>query len=185
MFDVPVFTLDDVRNIRKDVSVNVDDFTQYAVESQRNYLSKLLGDKLYAALVADPAEVRFVTLLDGEIYQDGGRDVIFRGVKVYLCYVWLYLYSAGSNSSLTPIGARIFNDELAIAASDRKAARDNTDHFIKSADGMDESILRYLSRNKTTYQEFTESFQIKQASNDNIQLKTFGRRHIPPYNIIM
>lgn len=184
MFDNPVFSLADVRNVRKDVSVNIDDFDQYAVEAQRNYLSKLLGDKLYSALITSPTDVRFTTLLDGEIYQDGGRDVIFRGLKVYLCYVWLYLYSVGSNSSLTPIGARIFNDELAMAASDRKAARDNQDHFIKSADGMDEGILRYLNRKKDDYPEFSESFQIKQASKDNITFKTFGRSHRPPNNFI-
>lgn len=184
MFDTPVFTLTDVRNIRKDVSVNIDDFTQYAVEAQRNYLSKLLGDKLYTALVTTSAEARFVDLLDGKIYQDGGRDVIFRGLRVYLSYVWLYLYSVGSNSSLTPIGAQMFTDELAIAASDRKTARDNTDHFIKSADGFDESILRFLTRNRVTYPEFTESFQIKQASNDNFQFRSFGRTYRPPNNVI-
>lgn len=184
MFDTLVFTLNDVRTVRKDVSINIDDFDQYATEAQRNYLAKLLGDRLYTALVTTPTEERFAKLLDGEIYQDGGRDVIFRGVKIYACYVWLYLYSVGSNSSLTPIGARMFNDELAEFASDRKSARDNQDHFIKSADGMDESILRYLERNRDTYPEFSESFQIKQASNDAIQFRTFGRTHRPARNFI-
>jgi len=176
-FDTPVFTLDDVREVRKDVSINIDDFDQYAVEVQRNYLSKLLGDKLYNALVANPVEARMVTLLDGEIYQDGGREVTFRGLKVYLSYVWLYLYSAGSNSSVTPIGIEMFKDELAERASDRKAGRDNTDHFIKSGDGLEEGILRYLENKKSTYPEFDESFQIKQAQNDNLQFRTFGRSY--------
>ena len=176
-FDTPVFSLEDVRTVRKDVSINIDDFDQYAVEAQRNYLSKLLGDKLYTALVDAPTDARMVTLLDGEVYQDGGRDVIYRGLTVYLSYVWLYLYAAGSNSSLTPIGAQRFIDELSESASDRKAARDNTDHFIKSADGMEEGILRYLDNKNTTYPEFDESIQIKQAQNDNIQFRTFGRSY--------
>lgn len=184
MFDTPVFTLADVRTIRKDVSINIDDFDQYAVEAQRNYLSKLLGDKLYTALIAAPTEARFVDLLDGKIYQDGGRDVIFRGLKVYLSYVWLFLYSVGSSSSLTTTGPRIFKDELAIEAYNKKEARDNKDHFIKSADGFDESILRFLRSEKVTYPEFEESFQIKQASNDNFQFRSFGRTYRPPNNVI-
>lgn len=184
MFDILVFTLDDVRDIRKDTSVNIEDFDQYAKEAQRNYLRKLLGAQLYTSLVNNPTEPRMIDLLDGVIYSDG-RDVIFDGVKLYLSYIWLYLYSIGSSSTLTPIGAQIFKDELSEHAANRKEARDNRDHFLKSADGLEETILRYLDRNRSTYPEFSESYQIKQASGDNITFRTFGKPRRPPRNTVM
>ena len=183
MFDPVVFTIDDVREVRK-VSVNIEDFDQFAVEAQRNYLSKLLGDALYTAMVSNPTEARFVELLDGTIYNDGGRDKIFRGCKLYLSYVWLYLYHVGSATKQTPIGAMIFKDEFAEHGDTSRSGTVERDHFIKSADGMDESILLFLDRNRNTYPEFAESMQIKQASRDNLTFRAYGRRILPPDNFI-
>lgn len=183
MFDTPIFTLDDVRNIRK-VSVNINDFEMFAVEAQRNYLSKLLGDKLYTQLILNPTEARMIDLIDGKIYQDGGREVIFRGVKVYLCYVWLYLFHVSSSVKQTPVGAVTFKDEEAEHAEISKSGQFERDHFIKSADGMDDGILRFLRRNRNTYPEFSESRQIKQASKDNIVFRSFGSTYYPPDNFI-
>ena len=183
-FDTLIFTLDDVRAIRGDVSVNIDDFNQYAVEAQRNYLSKLLGDKLYTARLNDLEGSRFVDLIEGVIYQDGGNEVIFRGVKIYISYIWLYLYLIGSNSSLTPIGARIFKDDFAIEAYNRKETQDNANHFIKSADGMEDSILRFLNRKRDIYPEFSQSKQIQQADQDNIQFRSSGSTWFTPNNFV-
>jgi hypothetical protein len=176
-FDTPLFTLEDVKAIRKDVSTNIDDFDQYASEVQRNYLSKLIGDKLYNALVTTPTEERMVKLLDGEVYQDGGRDVIYRGVKLYLVYAWLYVYSLASSISLTPTGSKIFKDQYAEEARDRKANKDNYMNYIASVDGMEEPIMRYLDKNRDIYEEYGESLQIKQASSDNIRFKVRGRTY--------
>jgi hypothetical protein len=181
MFDTPIFTLEDVRSIRNDTSINIEDFAQYAMEAQRNYLRKLLGAKLYTALVTSPTDTRMVSLLDGEIYNDG-QDIIFDGVKLYLCYLWLYLYTNQSSVALTPIGARIFNDEFAEEASNRKQTRDLGEHFLKSADGLEETILDYLDKHRSTYPEFSESPQIKQASNDNIGFKVVGKSYKSPDN---
>ena len=184
-FDIPIFTLNDVRQVRKDVSVNIDDFEQYAIEAQRNYLSKLLGDKLYKAMVDNQAEARMVNLIEGEVYTDGGKDVIFRGVKIYTVYIWLYLYSLASSASLTPIGSRIFKDVLAEEASQMRATKQNTDHFLGSADGMEESIIRYLDKKRSIYPEFVDSFQIRQASKDNFTFRSWGRTWTKPDNFIV
>jgi len=183
MFDTPIFSLDDVREVRK-VSVNINDFNVYAVEAQRNYLSKLLGDKLYTAMIAAPAEARMVDLINGKIYQDGGRDVIFRGVKVYLCYVWLYLYTISSANKQTPIGAMMFKDEEAEHSNTSRAGQIERDHFIKSADAMDDTIIRFLEKNSTIYPEFSESRRVKQASRDNLTFRSFGKTIFPPDNFI-
>ena len=181
-FDTPLFTIDDVRLIRK-VSVTIDDFDMYAVEVQRNYLSKLLGDRLYSALIDSSTDQRMVDLLDGVIYQDG-RDVIFRGLKPYLSYLWLYLYSVDSSINHTPIGAMMFKDEFAEHASSQKAGNDARAHFISSADGMEESILRFLNRKISDYPEFHDSEQIEQAERDNITFKVIGKSYKSPNNFI-
>jgi hypothetical protein len=187
MFDQLIFTLEDVRQVRK-VSVNIDDFDLYAQEVQRNYLQKMLGDKLYTALQDDldegvPQEQRFIDLVNGVKYTDG-RDVIFRGVKLYCAYLWLHLYMADSAISVTPIGARLFKDEYAENNEAKAAYRNARDHYISAAEGMEEPILRFLSAKYSEYPEFSESRRIKQAKNDNMTFKTFGNRYSPPDQIL-
>lgn len=176
MYDSLIFDLTDVRMIRK-VSVNIDDFDMYAQEVQRNYLQKLLGDKLYTAMILAPEEARFSDLINGTIYEDG-RDVIFRGLKIYCSYLWLYLYINDSEMNITPLGARIFKDDQADVAN-TKLARE---HYIKSADGLEEPILRFLEVNNATYPEFSESYKVEQAKKDNMTFSVIGRSYTAPKN---
>jgi hypothetical protein len=186
MIEGLIFSLDDVRKVRK-VSVNIDDFDMYAREAQANYLQKLIGDKLYVALLNDlqggiPQSQRFIDLLDGVVYTSG-RDTIFRGVKLYCAYVWLHLYMADSAISITPIGARLFKDENSDHNEAKKSYRNAEAHFINGADGLEEPTLRYLRDNASTYPEFSESYQIEQAEIDNMTFKVIGKRHTAPKNI--
>lgn len=184
MQDKLLFSLDDVRQIRK-VSVNIDDFDMYAQEVQRNFLQKLLGDKLYLALQEDldgsglPQSARFVELVDGMNYTNS-REIIFRGVKLYCCYVWLYLYLNESANKITPLGAKLFKDEHAEEAEAKQSYRNARDHFIKSADGLEEPTLRFLRFKQSTYPEFIESSQIETAKLNNNSFKIFGSKISPP-----
>ena len=185
IFDNLIFSLDDVSRVRK-VSVNINDFDLYAQEVQRNYLQKILGDKLYTALVTDidagiPTDPRFTELVRGAIYSDG-RDVIFRGVQLYCCYLWLHLYMADSAIAITPTGAKIFKDEQSEFNEGKQAYRNARDHYISAADGMEESILKYLRVNISDFPEFTESKQIEQAKADNFTFKPFGKTYRFPEN---
>lgn len=176
MFDSLIFSLADVRNIRK-ISVNIDDFEMYANEVQRNYLQKLLGDKLYTAMLLNIEDERFQDLINGKIYTNG-RDIIFRGLKIYCSYLWLYLYVNDSDTNITPIGVRIFKDEGASHA-DKKTVRE---HFLKSADGLEEPILRFLDFHQNLYPEFSESKKIEQAKKDNMVFGVVGKSYYPPFN---
>lgn len=182
MQDNLLFSLDDVRLVRK-VSVNIDDFDMYAQEVQRNYLQKVLGDKLYTALndaiLISPLEPRFEALLNGTRYSDG-RDVLFRGLKPYLCYLWLHLYMADSSLNITPIGARLFKDDYAENNEASQSRRNARDHYIRSADGLEEPIIRFLNHERTLYPEFAESHEIEQAERDNMSFKVIGKRYTPP-----
>lgn len=185
LLDKILFTLEDVREVRK-VSVNIDDFDLYAREAQRNFLQKIIGAKLYTAILEDldsgtgtPTSQRFDELLDGIIYEDGGT-VRFSGLKIYLCYVWLHLYMADSAISITPTGAKVFKDDYAEHLESKKAYRNAEAHFIASADGMEEGILRYLDANRQQYPEFSESKRIEPAERSNMNFKVIGTSRTPP-----
>lgn len=183
MTDELIFTLADVNSIRS-VSTNIEDFEQYARLAQMNYLQKLLGDKLYTSLQNDlssgiPASNRFTELVNGVVYQDG-RDVIFRGVKLYCVYVWLHLYMAESALAITPTGGKIFKDEQADYNEAKKAFRNAEARFIAAADGLEEPILNFLRVKYSVYPEFEESQQIEQAKNDNLTFKVIGKSFNAP-----
>ena len=189
ILDKAIFTSDDIREVKK-ISVNIDDVNQYARLAQANYLQKLIGDKLYAALLADldsegiPQTKRFEELIDGVLYTDG-HDIIFRGVKLYCVYLWLHLYMADSAIAITPTGARIFKDEDAEFSEAKKSYRNAEAHFIGAADGLEEPILRFLRSKSSVYPEFSESLQIEQAEMDNITFKPLGNSFTPPDNFII
>jgi hypothetical protein len=184
MLDKLIFNLEDVQGIRK-VSSNIDDFAMYAQEVQRNFLQKLLGDKLYTALQIDldsdsmPQNARFETLINGEIYTED-REIIFRGIKLYCSYLWMYLYMSESSVNLTPIGAQLFKDEYAENAESKQSFRQARDHYINSADGMEEPILRYLTAKNLLFPEFNESSQIQTAKESNLSFRVVGKSYSAP-----
>ena len=185
-FDTLIFTIDDVRAVRK-VSVNIDDFDMFAVEVQRNYLTKLLGDKLYTALLTDlvagvPQTAKYTDLVGGKIYTDG-EDIIFRGIKLYCVYLWLYMYMSQGGVEHTPIGTVLFKDEQ-VERDERNGNFKNAQaHYMAAADGMEEGILNYLRKYATTYPEFSESPQIEQAQTDNMTFKVIGKKYTSPNSL--
>lgn len=190
MFDKIIFNILDVRKIRK-VSLNVDDFDLYAQEAQSNFLQPLLGDKLYKALLDDlsvntpyTAQTgRFTELVDGVVYTDG-KDIIFRGVKLYLCYVWLHLYMAESALSLTSTGPKIFKDDYADHNEAKQAYRNAQAHYIQSADKLEEPIKRFLDFKSSDYPEWTESNRTETAEDVNMTFKVIGNSYTPPDNYL-
>ena len=151
-FDKLIFTLDDVRKIRK-VSINIDDFDQYAQEVQRNYLEKILGVELYTALQSDldaanqPVDQRFVDLVNGVQYTVGSTPINYRGLKIYCSYLWMAEYILNSDTQLAPIGAMIFKDEHADHSEGKQSNRQSRDHYIRSAAGQEDHIVNYLTNN--------------------------------------
>jgi hypothetical protein len=188
MSDTLFFTLDDVRDVRKNVSVNIDDFDQYGKEVQRNYVEKLLGQKLYAALLDDltasiPQTARFVDLVNGINYTSGGDTIIYRGLKIYCSYLWLHLYMGMGGTNHTPIGTQLFKDDAANHNEASQVNRNAAAHYIKSADQLEEPILRFLIDHISDYPEFSQSSQIEQAERDNFSFKALGTTYRDPYNL--
>lgn len=174
-----IFTLDDVQEIRS-ISVNIDDFDIFARNAQIVYLEKVLGVKLYNEMLLNIADARFQELLNGKVYQDGNRDINFRGVKPYLCYVWLILYSMESAVSVTPTGSRIFKDENAEYTERMTAIKQAQSNYRQASQSYERGIINFLRANRSTYPEFEESKEIPVAKRSNNSFKIFGESYKPP-----
>lgn len=186
MLDPLFFTLEDVRTVRK-VSVNIDDFEQFAQEVQRNYVEKVLGPNLYSLLLDDliagvPQSTRFINLVDGVDYTKGSDTIKYRGLKLYSCYAWLYFFLLSESLQMTPIGSRIFIDDEANDAEGRQSNRQSRDHFIRTADDMESKILTFLRDNSDTYPEFKEMSNNEPAAADNFSFAVIGNTYRAPDN---
>ena len=179
MTDQVIIKIDDVREIRN-LSNNVDYFDKYAREVQYKYLQPLLGDELYAAMLddldvnGDPQTTRFIDLLDGQRYIFENRTRIFRGVKMYCSYLWLYMAPLDSEVNLTPIGAQIYRDQEAESAKGKQAYAQMRDECIKTASDMEEQIQDYLRTNQADFPEWKEGESVEVAERTNIVYRVHG-----------
>lgn len=186
MIDQLYFNLEDVRTVRA-ISVNINDFDLYAQEVQRNYAQRLLGDDLYNALISDlvagvPQTQRFVDLLDGKTYDINGRKRIFRGIKLYSSYLWLYTYYLDSGAKVTPIGVQLFKDEEAENAQSKQEARQLRDHSISSANGLEDGIIQYLQDFPDEYPEYSLGSKEEPAEDSDFTFRTVGTARTAPKN---
>ena len=187
MIDQLFFDLNDVRNVRA-ISVNISDFDLFAQEVQRNYVQRLLGDDLYNALIldldgnGDPTEARFTELLDGKTYDINNRKRIFRGLRLYASYLWIYTYSLDSGAKVTPIGAQLFKDEEAENAQSKQEFRQLRDHAISSANGLEDSIIEYLQDFPDVYPEYSLGDKEEPAQDNDFTFRTIGNAYTAPKN---
>lgn len=186
MLDKLFFTLENVRQVRK-VSKNIDNFEVIAREVQINYVERLIGSDLYAALQDDliggfPQQERFVELLEGVRYEHNSRVITFRGLKDYCCYVFIYLDLLEGGLQVTPIGAQMFVDEEAKAANNSQQFRQMRDHCIQVADNKEEGIVHFLE-NSVNFEEFDRGRSEEPARNSNFSFKAFGCTNYVPTNI--
>ncbi len=178
--DKLIFTFEDVKNVRK-VSNNISDFEDYALEVQSMYIQRLIGDSLYLKMIGSPDEERFVDLINGLSYKSGSRDVIYRGLKYYACYLWLYIYARESGASITPIGVQTYVDEDSEPSVGKTAYKNATNHYLAIADAQEEYILGFLDDHSSKYPEFSQSKRIEQAEEDNIVLNQSPKLYKTPY----
>ena len=187
MIDQLFFTLDDVRAIR-DVSTNMgDNFDRYAQEVQRNYVQRLLGDDLYDALILDlvsgvPQSQRFIDLVDGITYDVNGRKRIFRGLKLYASYLWIYLYPLDGGAKVAPIGVQVFRDEESENAQSKQEFRQLRDHAISSANGLEDPTIQYLNYHPNDYPEYSLGTKEEPAEGSDFSFRVIGQPHTEPIN---
>ncbi len=178
--DKLIFTFEDVKTVRK-VSNNITDFEDYALEVQSMYIQKLIGDPLYIKMTGDPGAARFAGLINGARYKRGAVEVIYRGLKYYACYLWLYIYSRESGASITPIGVQTYVDDDSDPSVGKTAYKNATNHYLAMADAQEECILAFLDAHSSQYPEFSHSKRIEPAEEDNIVFNVSPKLYKPPY----
>lgn len=185
MTDKLFFQLDDVRAIRK-ISRHMDNFEVIAREVQMSYVEKILGPRLYAALQDDivggfAQQDRFVELVEGVRYDDNGDLFIYRGLKDYACYIFLYLQMLEGGLQVTPIGAQLFKDEEAEHSNQKQEGRQLRDHSIRMADAMEEGIIRFLEKDNR-FPEYDTSDKEEPARDSNNSFEPFVTTFYTPFN---
>lgn len=185
MKDQLFFQLNDVRAVRK-ISRHMDNFEVIAQEVQMSYVERILGSKLYAALQDDlvggfPQQERFVELVNGVRYDDDGDLYIYRGLKIYACYIFLYLQMLEGGLQVTPIGAQLFKDEEAEHANQKQEGRQLRDHSIRMADGMEEGIIRFLEKD-SRFPEYDIAEKEEPARDSNNSFEPFVTTFATPFN---
>lgn len=180
------FRLDDVREIRTSVSKNVDNFEVIAREVMINYIERILGSDLYAALQDDlrggfATSDRFKELIEGVRYEHQNKTKIFRGLKQYACYCWLYLWLLDDGIQITPIGSQLFKDEEAEFAQGKRQYEQLRNHSIRMADGIEEDIKDFLEKD-TRFPEYAKSSKEEPAEGSNFTFKTIGDTYNSPFN---
>lgn len=186
MTDKLFFRLEDVRAVRSNVSVHVDNFDAIAKEVMMNYVERLLGGSLYAALQDDlqggfAQSERFQELLTGVRYESDGLTRIFRGLKTYACYCWIYLWMLEDGIQLTPIGSQVFKDEEAESAEGKRKYAQLRDHTIRMADGMEEGIRDFLEKDDR-FPEYALSKKEEPAEDSNFTFRAIGTTFAAPDN---
>jgi len=179
------FRLDDVRQVRN-ISKHIDNFEIIAKEVMMNYIERVLGSDLYAELQDDltggfAQTTRFQELITGVRYEYQGETKIFRGLKDYAVYCWLYLWLLDDGLQVTPIGAQLFKDEEAEAAHGKQQYAQLRDHCIRMADGMEEGIREFLEKD-TRFPEYATSQKEEPAAESNYTFRTIGKTYTEPFN---
>lgn len=185
MIDKLFIRLEDVRAIRK-VSKHVDNFEVIAREVMLNYVERLLGSDLYAALQDDlkggfAQTERFRELIEGCRYEYQGQTKIYRGLKDYACYCWLYLWMLDGGLQVTPIGAQLFKDEESEAAHGKQQAAQMRDHAIRMADGLEDGIKEFLEKDGR-FPEYAKSKKEEPAEASNFTFRVVGNTYVAPFN---
>ena len=160
MTDTPLITLDDIREVRK-IAANYDqDKTDNFIQlAQTQHLRPLIGAGLYYDLLQNITAPNYVKLINGDTYTDRNGDTVqYYGLKPYLAYFWLAVYTREGNSQQTEIGTIEFvNDNVTRESVNR---RDLEKSYQTTGNSLGNEILEYLEAKKQDfplYKSKTES----------------------------
>ncbi len=153
MDDRIIIKIEDVRE-KHPVSTEIQSFDAWAREAQMGYVQPLIGDALYKKLMDSPADALITKLVEGGTYGTGDNLVIYRGLRAYACYIWLYLYSIHASAKLTPIGTMAYTDPDSEHAGAAKAGKALTEHFKAIAGKLEASVEAFLAKHAGEYPEY-------------------------------
>lgn len=172
--DKTLITIEDVRLVRYlSKNYEFDKFQALCLEVQRNYVLPLLSAELYTDLITgenSESNLNYRDLLDGIDWADGDRKIRMQGLKLYIVYMFLYLFMKEGGLSFTETGAGEYNfTEM----KDKKnpLSVDAINNFFNSAKEIANSVTYYLEKNITDYPKYKTSYvQTSQTETMNFRI---------------
>lgn len=179
MADTVLITNTECRNVRQ-LSENYDSvkFNAYVLEVQRNYVEPLLGSSLYLDVIANPTSTNNAKLLNGTTYTKNGRTINFRGLKLYIIYLFFYLYVKEGKISYTEIGRENFESDWSTFKENGLNSSVIKQHF-DNAQPLGESVKAYLEDNYSDFPLY-ESTESTTEQNNRLDYTVFGRSYNKP-----
>lgn len=151
MADTILIDKADVREIRLiHNATNDDEFNAFVLDIQIQYLEPLIGSELYLDFLDNYESSPYDDLLNGTTYTKNGKTINFRGVKLYLVYLFLYKWALEGQVKFTENGRQFFNVDYAERAQKGIDANVIADYESKAKDQA-EKITQFLYDNRSTY----------------------------------
>ena len=174
--ELVLITNTEVRSVRY-ITENYDatKFALFAREIQRDYVMPLLGTDLYIDLLDNVSSQIYVDLLDGKDYQDSGSTVRFQGLKLYIIYMWLWLYAREGGVQLTESGREDFifenSSQTTPGLSDEVISQ-----YFSSANAIADQIKKFLEDNSDDYPEYKSS-EVETKQTKSFSFSVLGESH--------
>jgi len=176
-----LITLAEVQKVRYITQhYDADKFAQFAREVQRVYVLPLLGNSLYADLLDNYEESNYDELLEGTTYADGDETISFYGLKLYMIYMWLYLYSKEGGVFYTESGREEF-DFQETKSIKTGLASEVLNNFKSNADRIAKQVIKYLDDHTDDFDKWEVSpRETKQLKDNSFTVfgKTFHRPEV-------
>lgn len=171
MAAAPLLTIDDIRKYRK-LAKNFDEgrLNGYIADLSENFLRPLLNKVLHAEFIAGiaattPAQ-KWLDLLNGVSYVDSNNETVqFYGVKPFLVFHFLAIFTREADSHLTEVGTVNISDTNYRISSDKREMEAN---FKNRAMVYANEINDFLEAKKDVYTT------AKSKQNNNMTDLTFS-----------
>ncbi len=145
----------------------------YLREAQHVDLRPILGEALYADLIANSADAKYVTLLDGETYTNpAGNSQRFEGIKPLLAYYAYARFVAFQGVHVTPHGVVRRSGDHSEPVADGTRQRLETQARAMATAYL-EGLRDFLDANPTDYPLWS-SCQTSKNPKGSIQINAIG-----------
>lgn len=134
-------------------SYDQDKFNSYLREVQREYVRLLIGNELYIDLLANTTAENYAELLDGVAYESDGNQISFYGLRMYIIYMWLYLYSKEGGIVYSETGKSEF-DFSEVKKPSSGLTQDVISQFQFKAKIYADQVIKYLEDNATKFPKY-------------------------------
>jgi hypothetical protein len=154
MASLQLLTISDIRKYRQlSANFNVDRLNAYITDLSENFLRPHLGKVLHAEFIAGIAQAtpaqKWVDLLNGVSYVNSENEtVLFYGVKPFLVFHFLAIFTREADSHLTEVGTVNISGENYRIASDKREMEAN---FKNRAMVYGNEINDFLEAKKADY----------------------------------